>query len=219
MKGKSMGKENFVVIHKELDGNLALSVVLTQMENGDSQLHTLICQLGPHGKKPHQGLDQLVGFGGIVDESLTPIFYTTSAVFRAPLLSGKDVTRDSLESWASNGGIKLDEYTLNLKVCARALSKQLGITGVGGILIPSLAVREALISGVIAAWGFAAFNGKMPREVGSRVGFYFALETFFSLMDIENNIKVYSNAFGFSREKAHKDVRTYRLTYKKEGAN
>jgi hypothetical protein len=214
-----MGKENFVVIHKELDGNLALSVVLTQMENGDSQLHTLICQLATHGKRPHQQLDQLVGLGGIVDESLTPIFYTTSAIFRAPRLPSKDVTNDLLESWAANGGIKLDEYTASLKVSARAISKHLGITGVGGIQIHSLPVREALISGVISAWGFAVFNGKMPRQIGARVGFYFALEPFFSLMDIENNIKVYSNAFGFSREKAHKDVRTYRLTYKKEGAN
>jgi hypothetical protein len=157
--------------------------------------------------------------GGTVDESLTPIFYTTSAIFRAPQLSSKDVSRDALESWASNGGIKLEEYTSSLKVSARAISKHLGITGIGGILIPSLAVREALISGVISAWGFAVFNGKMPRQIGPRLGFYFALEPFFSLMDIENNIKVYSNAFGFSRAKAHKDVRTYRLTYKKEGAN
>ena len=214
-----MAKENFVVIHKELDGNLALSVVLTQMENGESQLHTLICLLAPHGKQPHKGLDQLVGLGGIVDESLTPISYTTSAIFKAPLLSSKDVTSDLLEGWASNGGIKIDAYISNLKVSAQTLHKQLGITRVGGVLIPSLSVREALISGVIAVWGFAVFNGKMPRQLGSRIGFYFALEPFFSLMEIENNIKVYSNAFGFSREKAHKDVRTYRLTYKKEGAN
>jgi hypothetical protein len=214
-----MGKENFVVIHKELDGNMALSVVLTQKGDGESQLHTLICQLTPNQKQPHPGLEKLVGLGGIVDESLTPIFYTTSALFRAPLISSTSVSRDVLEGWASNGGIKLDDYISSLKASARAISKHLGATGMGGILIPSLAVREALISGVISAWGFAVFNGKMPRKIGPRVGFYFSLEQFFSSMEIENNIKVYSMAFGFSREKAHKDVRTYRLTYKKEGAN
>jgi hypothetical protein len=196
------------LIHTEVEGPLVVASVEVRYPSGLREVHTLVC-MDSALTEPSE-VDAYFGTHSV----LVPVLYSVLPKFHDGLefFVGEAKSADTANR-ESNGGINLREY---LDLCigsAMAMVRQCPGMGSLGMSTAAVPIREALATGVIRAWGYRLFGERpAPKNLFHRIPVYHALERFFALFGIENNIKVYAAGFGFSHPKASKDVRTYRQT-------
>jgi len=198
-------KDKVVLIHSESRANWLISVAVSQSELNDrTRLHILVCVFN------QDLLDELQdelnrGSGPGVIGSLVPVYFSETASFLAPRV--QQGFEHWISEWAINAAINIDAIVSAAIAIADAAPHG---DKAAEIEITSIPVREVLSSGILAALGCATYNGRLPKAPALRWPLVHIMESFFKLVQVENNIKVYKDAFGFGRPKAHKDVRTYR---------
>jgi hypothetical protein len=198
-------KDKVVLIHSESRANWLISVAASQSELNDrTRLHILVCVFNQDLLDELQ-LELNRGLGPGVFGSLVPVYFSETASFLAPRL------QQGFEHWISEWAIGAG---INVDAIVSAAIASAGASPYGDkaaeIEITSVLVREVVSSGILAAFGYATYNGRLPKAPAFRWPLVHIMESFFKLVQVENNIKVYKDAFGFGRPKAHKDVRTYR---------
>ena len=198
--------ERFVLVHSEVRGTNVVAIVASQRDASETRVHVLTCALEQALIDDAQvELAKWSPVGQI--PALRPAHHFESSSFAAPTLPQSQMHTSHVRAWAIESGIQIEELvrmgiSLVEALPKPALSARLEIS--------SVPLKESLSSGVLAAFGYSVFGGVLPSSPKARWSFVGVMEHLLAQLGVENNIKVYSMAFNFSRPKAHKDVRTYR---------
>lgn len=211
-----------MVVYKRLHGNKVVSVAVLQsgpiLASGEreSQVYTFVCRVN---YSDDAILEELSRVGGArLVESLTPLQLSESAICHLPIFpteQDKAYFQLYVDGWADS--VEADFEAIALAALSQSSAvENLNPSAMGSW--PSELVGETLVAGCFGAWAFAQFHGHIPRPLALRRPLVRAIEMLMPLLGgLNNNVKIYGDALGFSSPKANKDVRTYRETVKRMG--
>jgi hypothetical protein len=208
-------EQKCVVVYKKLHGKKVVTVAVLQSgpvsHSGtrDSQVYTFVCAVSYSSDRV---LDELAQVGGrLVMEALTPLQLSESAICQLqmfPAEQDKASYQLYVDGWVSSVNVNFETIAL------AALNQASTLDGLSASAMgtwPSELVGETLVAGCFGAWAFAQFNGYIPRPLALRRPLVRVIEMLMPMVGgLNNNVKIYGDALGFSSPKAHKDVRTYR---------
>jgi hypothetical protein len=213
-------EQRCVVVYKKLHGKKVVTVAVLQSgpvsDAGfrDSQVFTFVCSVNYANDAL---LDELVKAGGrTVVEALTPLQLSETAICQLPAFPAEQDKANYqlyVDGWVNSVNVDVEAIALAAVTQASTL-EGLGVKAMGSW--PSELVGETLVAGCFGAWAFAKFNGHIPRPLALRRPLVRVIELLMPLVGgLNNNVKIYGDALGFSGPKAHKDVRTYRETLRR----
>jgi hypothetical protein len=210
-----MTDERCAVVYKRVHGEKVVAIAVSQRDSAETRVHTLVCRIQCEFDAIQTELNRNKR-GQQIIESIVPESYSSSATTTLPALpvssaeaSNGDSFQLAIDAWVQKSGLRVGE------IAAAAISQANAFPEFGQLPVlqmSELLVTETLIAGAFGAWGspFITFDNKLTRSLEERRPLVRALERLLPLVGLQNNIKVYSDAFGYGVEKAHKDVRTYR---------
>ncbi len=217
-----MNDEICVVVYKKVHGEKVVAIAVSQTSGGATRIHTLVCRVHCEFDAIQAELNRNKR-GRQIIESVVPEAYFVSATCTMPPLPPSDSSQANIDerelwinSWVQQSGLRVVEIATTAIAQANALPP----LGVKPILpMSETLIAETLIAGTFGAWGapFIAVGNKLTRNLEERRPLVRALERLLPLVGLQNNIRIYAEAFGYGTEKAHKDVRTYRETVKRWG--
>lgn len=210
------------VVYKNLHGNKVVAVAVLQsgpiLTSGEreARVYTFVCRVN---LSRDAILDELSKVGGArLVESLTPLQLSESAICRLPTFppkQGRENYQVYVDGWTDSVEVDFEAMALAALTQSSAV-ESLNPSAMGSW--PSELVGETLVAGCFGAWAFAQFHGHIPRPLALRRPLVRAMEMLMPLLGgLNNNVKIYGDALGFSSPKANKDVRTYRETVKRMG--
>ena len=220
-----MDRERCEVVYKRVHGDKVVVVAVSQVDESDavrsSRIHVLVCRIVEDFDEVQLELNKRGRrWNREILSSLVPETYVTSAVLKLSPLPVSDGPRGDkgkyglmLVAWADEVGIDTSDLATSVLSQSAAMPK---FGNDATLSLPEVLVTEALVSGAIGAWGwplvtYMTANGLMPtRSLEERRPIVPSVLRTLPRFGLQNNIRVYANAFGYGIEKAHKDVRTYR---------
>ena len=212
-------EQKCVVVYKKLHDKRVVTVAVLQSgpvsDSGtrDSRVFSFVCAVKYSDDRV---LNELSRFGGAnVVEALIPLQLSESAICQLPVFPAEQDKASYqlyVDGWANSVSVDFGAHALAAVTQASTL-EDLGASAMGSW--PSELVGETLVAGCFGAWALERFNGHVPRPLAIRRPLVRAIEMLMPLVGgLNNNVKIYGDALGFSSPKASKDVRTYRETLK-----
>jgi hypothetical protein len=210
-----MNEERCAVVYKKVHGEKVVAIAVSQRGSSETRIHTLVCRIQYEFDAIQTELNRNKR-GQPIIEWIVPQSYSSTATMTLPPLPvpnaaapNGDLFQLSIDAWVQKSGLRASEIAVAAVSQANVFPE---FAQMPVLQMSELLVAETLIAGAFGAWGspFITFANKLTRSLEERRPLVRALERLLPLVGLQNNIKVYADAFGYGVEKAHKDVRTYR---------
>lgn len=208
-KKLSQAGEPVRLLASEQNEDFFVAAVEERLPSGESAVHVLVSKLGTHYSHDLQR---------VVDVPM-PVIHLSSGKYskqRSLYLSKSEETEADREHKASNGHVDIRSFVDAAIVVAKQLVELDPSIGQLGVRIEPRLVKERLTQGIAKAFGVfrletLSFRGnrRLPNRQ-SRLQLYTSLHVLFKLTGVENNVKVYKDAFGYARPTANQDVAMWR---------
>lgn len=208
-KKLSQASEPVRLLASEQNEDFFVAAVEERLPSGESAVHVLVSKLGPHYSHDLQR---------VVDVPI-PVIHLSSGNYskqRSLYLSKAEDEADR-EHKASNGQVDIRSFVDAAIVVAKQLVEVDPTIGQLGVRIEPRLVKERLTQGIAKAFGvwhyetISPYKGPKPLPPrNTRLRLYTSLHVLFILTGVENNVKVYKDAFGYARPTANQDVAMWR---------
>ena len=209
-KKLSQASEPVKLLASEQNEDFFVAAVEERLPSGESAVHVLVSKLGPHYSLDLQR---------VVDVPI-PVIHLSSGKYskqRSLYLSKAEETEADREHKASNGQVDIRSFVDAAIVVAKQLVEVDPTIGQLGVRIEPRLVKERLTQGIAKAFGvwhyetISPYKGPKPLPPrNTRLRLYTSLHVLFILTGVENNVKVYKDAFGYARPTANQDVAIWR---------